>query len=93
MARNQGHAPAKLYLRCHHAVMRQRRMLHAGLRVPRGRHLATPSSQRSRQDTASNTTLIVSRESRLSRQAKYATLSRSRRRAQIAARRALDLTS
>ena len=61
-----GHAPARLCLRCHHAVMRQRRRLHgdAGLVVPRGAG-------------ATNT-------------AKYEALTHRRRRAQVAARRALE---
>ena len=74
VARHKGYRPAKLCLRCHHAVMRQRRMLRASLRAPHGRHSVTPTSQR-REDTVADTTLIVSRDRRLSPQAKYATLS------------------
>ena len=71
--REPGHRPARLCLRCHHAVMRQRRMARAGLEP------ADPGR-------AKGGGLIVPRESALSADALYRQLSRSRRRAQKAAR-------
>lgn len=73
--RASGQRPARLCLRCHHAVMRQRRMARAGL-DPAG--AARPQGG-----------LIVSRDNRLSADALYRKLSTSRRRAQKAARVAL----
>ena len=67
--RHPGHRPARLCLRCHHAVMQQRRMARAGLR----------------RRVTSGTDLIVPRESDLPRGEKYRVLSRARRRAQEAA--------
>lgn len=76
LEREPRHRPARLCLRCHHAVMRQRRMARAGLEpVERG---ATHGGG-----------LIVPRKSGLSADALSRRLSRSRRRAQKAARVAL----
>lgn len=73
--RASGRRPARLCLRCHHAVMRQRRMARAGLE---------PAAAVRPQGG-----LIVSRENTLSGEALYRKLSTSRRRAQKAARVAL----
>lgn len=73
--REPGHRPARLCLRCHHAVMRQRKMARAGL------HRTEPG--------LANGGLIVPRKSGLSTDALYRRLSRSRRRAQKAARMAI----
>ena len=73
--REPGHPPARLCLRCHHGVMRQRKMARAGL-GPAGSVRADDG-------------LIVPRESGLSAAALYQRLSTSRRRAQQAARAAL----
>ncbi len=72
--REPGQRPARLCLRCHHAVMRQRRMARAGLEPGQ----------------ANGGGLIVPRESGLSADALYRRLSRSRRRAQKAARVAIE---
>ncbi len=73
--RNRGHRPARLCLRCHNAVMRQRRMARAGLEPLKTARV--------------NSGLIVPRASGLSAEALHTRLSRSRRRAQKAARVAL----
>lgn len=73
--RASGRRPARLCLRCHHAVMRQRRMARAGLE-PAG--AVRPKGG-----------LIVPRENTLSADALYRKLSTSRRRAQKAARVAM----
>lgn len=73
--RKQGHRPARLCLRCHNAVMRQRRMARAGLEP-----LET---------VGMNSGLIVPRASGLTPEALHRRLSTSRRRAQKAARVAL----
>ena len=71
-----GRRPARLCLRCHHAAMRQRRMARAGLEPVAAVR-------------AKGGGLIVPRESALSADARYGRLSRSRRRAQKAARLAV----
>lgn len=76
LEREEGRRPARLCLRCHHAVMRQRRMARAGLE-PAGRGQTRGGG------------LIVPRQSGLSADALSRCLSRSRRRAQKAARVAL----
>ena len=75
MERGSRRRPVRLCLRCHHAVMRQRRMARAGL--------ATSEPSRV------NGGLIVPRASGLSADALSRRLSRSRRRAQKAARVAI----
>ena len=87
LPRERGHEPVKLCLRCHHAVMqqrKQRRMLRAELPAER------VSATGRRHHIAGDAGLIVPRESELSPTAKYDTLSHRRRRAQVAARRALE---
>ena len=97
--RNHGQAPIRLCLRCHHGVMQQRKMLRAGLAPTRVGGLA--SAGLARRDSVGDTAerkhqvagdagLIVRRDARLSGDAKYATLTHHRRRAQVAARRALE---
>ena len=73
--RKRGRRPARLCLRCHSAVMRQRRMARAELEPVKT----------ARVDSG----LIVPRASGLSAEALSRRLSRSRRRAQKAARVAL----
>ena len=70
-----GRRPARLCLRCHNAVMRQRRMARAGLEPVKSGQVTSG--------------LIVPRASGLSAEALSQRLSRSRRRAQKAARVAL----
>lgn len=84
--RNHGRAPIRLCLRCHHGVMQQRKMLRAGLAR---RDSVGDTAERKRQ-VAGDAGLIVRRDARLSGDAKYATLTHHRRRAQVAARRALE---
>ena len=100
LARNHGQAPVKLCLRCHHAVMRQRKMLRAGL-LSTGNSVPASAGPASRvgvggsgerkHRVAGDAGLIVPRDGHLSGDAKYAVLTRHRRRAQVAARRALEL--
>lgn len=72
--RKRGHRPARLCLRCHNAVMRQRRMARAGIEPIKS--------------VRSNSGLIVPKASGLSTEV-LRRLSSSRRRAQKAARVAL----
>ena len=74
--REPGHRAARLCLRCHHAVMRQRRMARAGL-------------ERTEPGRTNGGSLIVPRESGLTADAMHQQLSKSRRRAQKAARVAI----
>ena len=85
LIRQHGHKPAKLCLRCHHAVMQHRKMLRADLP-------STTHPQRERAHHLSGDAgLIVFRDQRLSAEARHAALDHRRRRAQVAARRVLDL--
>ena len=74
LEREPGHRPARLCLRCHHAVMQQRRMARAGL------------SRCDARRVTGRIELIVPRESDLPRREKYRRLSRARLHAQQAAR-------
>ena len=88
LARDHGHAPAQLCLRCHHAVMEQRKMLRAKLHESP----ANPQVARGvfrRHHLAGDAGLIVPRGASLAHEAKYAELTRRRHRAQVAVRRAL----
>ncbi len=88
VAREHGHPPAKLCLRCHHSVMQQRKMLRANLHEAH----ASPQTERSstrRHHLVGDAGLIVPRGAPLGREAKYAELTRRRHRAQVAVRRAL----
>ena len=76
--RPRGGRPARVCLRCHQAALRQRRTAQR-----------TPARNTPRRAEAGRTDLIVPRESGLPLEAKYRLLSRSRRQAQEAARRAL----
>jgi hypothetical protein len=84
--RERGHLPARLCLRCHHGVMRQRRMLRAILPAAGSRHESLRPHR-----FEGDARLIVARHSELSPEGRTARLAQSRRRAQVAARRALDL--
>jgi hypothetical protein len=91
LTRQHGHKPAKLCLRCHHAVMQHRKMLRADLSST-SRSASTTDAQRERAHHLSGDAgLIVSRDQRLSAEARHAALDHRRRRAQVAARRVLDL--
>ena len=81
LERQHGRRPARLCLRCHHAVMRQRRMVRATLDT---------SARPPVNDV--DVRLIVPRDNGLSGDRKYRQLAQSRHRAQKAARRALELT-
>ena len=100
MTRQHGHAPAKLCLRCHHTVMQHRKMLRANLSAPGPDSGPDPSlaqettskPQSGRQHHVSGDVgLIVPRTQSLSSEARRAALNHRRRRAQVAARRVLDL--
>ncbi len=81
LTRSKG-SPVELCLRCHHAVMKQRQ-------PPK---IALPSrpSLSSRLSRSSPPALIIPRGAGLPDTAKYAELTHRRRRAQVAARRALE---
>ena len=83
-----GRAPAKLCLRCHDAVMQQRKMLRAELN---GRNTRMPIQRNShrRHHLIGDAGLIVPRGAQLSREVKYAELTHHRHRAQVAVRRAV----
>ena len=100
LARSRGQAPVRLCLRCHHGVMQQRKMLRAGLSFPAAGSAASHEGVRSnagqlgrQHHMAGQAGLIVPRASDLFGEAKYDTLTRHRRRAQVAARRALESDS
>ena len=79
--RRRQQKPARLCLRCHHAVMQQRRMVRAQL---------TEGRSEPRRPSAGGG-LIVPRSSTLTGDRKYRQLTKSRRRAQKAARAALEV--
>ena len=81
LSRPGGRVPVRLCLACHHSVMKQRKAL---------RQRLAPVEQ-PRPGRAAD--LIIPREARLTGPAKYETLHHRRRRAQVAARRALDVDS
>ena len=90
IVRDQRHLPARLCLRCHHAVRKQRQMLRASLdaddaRLRAGRENLSSGIRQHHRDS----NLILPRATRLSPAAKYSQLIASRRRAQKAARHAL----
>ena len=91
LTRQHGHVPAKLCLRCHHAVTQHRKMLRADLSAAN----QTPSTPAPRSARAHHLSgdlgLIVPAGKPLSAEARHAALDHRRRRAQVAARRALDL--
>ena len=98
LPRHHGQAPVRLCLRCHHGVLQQRKMVRAGL-APTRVGLASTGAARApgaggtggrEHLVAGDAGLIVPREARLSADEKYAALTRHRRRAQVAARRALE---
>lgn len=80
--------PARVCLRCHHSVMRQRRMLRATLGGHGHDH--DKATGPVRVEGVGATGLIVPRQSGLSGDRKYRRLAQSRRRAQKAARHALE---
>ena len=91
LTRQHGHAPAKLCLRCHHAVMQHRKMLRADLSTA-DQTASTPVPQSARTHHLSGDVgLIVPPGKSLSAEARHAALDHRRRRAQVAARRMLDL--
>lgn len=77
--------PVELCLRCHHAVMKQRRPRKMALSA----RVSRPSLS-ARLSRSSPPALIIPRGAGLSDTAKYAQLTHRRRRAQVAARRALE---
>ena len=79
IAQHRGHQPAQLCLRRHHAVMRQRKMLRVVRTQPK-------PPQRSGHASIN---LIVPRDAKLSPELRRAALNHRRRRAHVAARRAL----
>ena len=96
MTRQHGHAPAKLCLRCHHTVMRHRKMLRANLSEPGpdpslGQETTSHPQSGRAHHVSGDVGLIVPRAQRLSSEARRAELNHRRRRAQVAARRVLDL--
>ena len=96
MTRQHGHAPAQLCLRCHHTVMRHRKMLRANLSTPGpdpslGQETTSHPQPGRAHHVSGDVSLIVPRAQRLSSEARRAELNHRRRRAQVAARRVLDL--
>ena len=89
IARDRGHLPARLCLRCHHAVRQQRRMLRASLDAGEGRLAGPEADSGGARRFRGDTSLIVPRDTTLSPAGKYRQLTASRRRAQKAARQAL----
>jgi len=87
LTRQHGHAPAKLCLRCHHAVMQHRKMLRADLSVAD----QTASMSARSHHLSGDVGLIVQPGKQLSAEVRHAALNHHRRRAQVAARRFLDL--
>ena len=97
LKRGRGHEPARLCLRCHHRVMQQRKMLRAGLppQQPSSDRLKTAVADTvrdpvRRHKVSGDAGLIVQREARSAGDGKYDLLAHRRRRAQVAARRALE---
>ena len=90
LTRQHGHAPAKLCLRCHHAVVQHRKMLRADLSSVDLAVSTSPHSARTHH-LSGDVGLIVPPGQRLTAEARHAALDHRRRRAQVAARRALDL--
>ena len=92
LTRQHGHAPARLCLRCHHAVMQHRRMLRADLSSA-AQTTSPPGPQPERtHHLAGDVGLIVPKGRRLSAEARHAVLNHRRRRAQVAARKVLDFS-
>ena len=89
IARDPGHRPARLCLRCYHAVRLQRRMLRANLDAGEGRLAGPAATAGWARRFRGETSLIVPRDTTLSPSGKYRQLTASRRRAQKAARQAL----
>ena len=86
-----GHAPVKLCLRCHHAVMQQRKMLRVDLPAADQTSLVSVPRLARAHHFSGNVGLIVPPGKPLSAETKHDALNHRRRRAQVAARRALDL--
>jgi len=92
VAQHRSQRPAKLCLRCHHAVMRQRKMvrvLPATLEKPASASIGR--AERGANHESGDLGLIVPRGASMSPEARDAELNHRRRRAQVAARQALDL--
>ena len=90
VAQHRAQRPARLCLRCHHAVMRQRKMLRVLPATPESSASIGQTERRAYQ-ASKDLGLIVPRGARISPEARDAALNHRRRRAQVAARRALDL--
>lgn len=91
LAPRHGHAPAKLCLRCHHAVMQQRKMLRADLPATDQTSLLPVQRLARAHHFSGDVGLIVPPGRPLSAKTKHDVLNHRRRRAQVAARRALNL--
>lgn len=90
LTRQHGHAPAKLCLRCHHAVMQHRKMLRADLSTV-DHAVSTPPQSARMHHFSGDVGLIVPPGQPLTAEARHAALDHRRRRAQVAARRVLGL--
>lgn len=92
VAQHRAQRPAKLCLRCHHAVMRQRKMLRVLPATPESSASASIGrTERRAYHASGDLGLIVPRGASMLPEARDAALNHRRRRAQVAARRALDL--
>jgi len=91
VSRQQGHSPAKLCLRCHHTVMRHRKMLGANLSSSERSFSAHELSSVRRSRFSGDPGLIIPKGQRLSAEARRAALGVRRRRAQAAVRQELGL--
>ncbi len=91
LAPPHGHAPVKLCLRCHHAVMQQRKMLRVDLPVADQTSLVSVPRLARAHHFSGDVGLIVPPGKPLSAKTKHDALNHRRRRAQVAARRALNL--
>ena len=91
ISRQQGYSPAKLCLRCHHTVIRHRKMLSADLSSSERSFSAHELSSVRRSRFSGDPGLIIPKGQRLSEEVRLATLEARRRRAQAVARQELDL--
>ena len=91
ISRQQGYSPAKLCLRCHHTVIRHRKMLSADLSSSERSFSAHELSSVRRSRFSGDPGLIIPRGQHPPEEVRRAKLTASRRRAQAAARRELDL--
>ncbi len=92
VAQHRAQRPAKLCLRCHHAVMRQRKMIRVlPATLEKSASASIGRTERRAYHKSGDPGLIVPRGASMSPEARGAELNHRRRRAQVAARQALDV--